>query len=118
MELWELITGVQSWCKDNIAETADGRVVPPHHPEAVKFSLIGGLKRCYLQEGLLWSPDFEVNRNKVFTAIRMQKPLRDIMKQVGYSSLKEVALHELNQNVNFSFIFAILSHMRTKKEGA
>ena len=112
-EIWDLINP-DSWTKQHVAEAGDGRVVSPFDPAACRFSLVGGLIYCYLEQGEIWSPLFENRRSILFRTILTNPDLHKLVHSVlNYTTLKKIPLQELNQRVDVKFICVLLE--RAKK---
>ena len=111
-EMWEILTP-ETWLKEHAAMDKHGNVVPPHHENACRFSIIGALIRCYLKPGELWSPDFEENRIKVINRIVRTTMLRHIVQKVlKYTTLTKLPLGDLNARVEVDFIAKLVQVIR------
>ncbi len=115
MEIWNLITSEAKWSKLKIAETEEGVLVTPYHSTATKFSLVGGLLKCYLRPGRIWSYRYERRRSDCFNALMSVPELRAVIKELKYSSFKVIPLQELNTRVDFDFVSSVLTHMEERR---
>lgn len=112
MEIWELISGPEAWSSNYDALTRSGRVVLPHSRLAIRFSLIGGLRRCYLNPNELWNPVFEDRRSSLIHAMSFDiQELRKILKRINVTTVKAIQLGELNRIVEYEFIERTLQQM-------
>lgn len=115
-EFWHIITP-ETWSKDHIACTYEGRVVLPSDEEAKKFSIVGALRHCYLEKDQNWSLLFEQRRSLVFTAILCSPHLNHVVSKVyKYTTLSKVPLQELNRKVEYDFIATLLKEAEKNKQ--
>lgn len=115
-EFWQIITP-ETWSKDHIACTDEGRIVLPFDEAAKKFSIVGALRHCYLERGQNWSLLFEQRRSLVFTAILCSPHLSHVVSKVlKYTTLSKVPLQELNRKVEYEFIAKLLKEAELNKQ--
>lgn len=113
MHLWELLK-VDTWLKTHIADDGNGLIVSPHSSKAKRFSLLGGLIRCYVPTDKIWTPEFEHMRSSLFASIVVNKELRvEVKSLLGHNSLSKIPLYELNKLANWSFVNRLLQTLQT-----
>ncbi len=116
LEIWELIESETEWSNRMLAEDHTGEEVSPWDIKAVRYSLIGGLLKCYVPRDENWTPMFEARRSLLMTSI-IQTPYlyHVVVTELKCNTLRKLSLHELNQSVPYRFIQILLTTARKLK---
>jgi hypothetical protein len=114
MELWELLTGAEVWTNSDQAIDKDGVLVRPHSPRAVRFSLLGGLAKCYLRPDEVWNPQYE----EVYLLLgNLCHKYVHHNALTGAVEAKEINLKGFNNHYSWNTVSVVIKKFKKLKKG-